>query len=159
MIVKLFEGETTDALSLEAGYDASKITPVWDGLQGELSIKFADDTTISEMKTALGLVELSTEVSLSNSARKVWVFPTLSELSRLGYRVDEATGLVRYYLHDDVNRKFPDASAWALQSILFGKHGYLGTFTSDAEKDIWNTILANNIYVRLALTDTETEGK
>ena len=65
MIVKLFEGETTDALSLEAGYDASKITPVWDGTQGELSIKFADDTTISEMKTALGLVELSTEDVLS----------------------------------------------------------------------------------------------
>ena len=159
VIVKLFEGETTDALSLRSGYNASKITALWNEKKGELSIRFDNTTTVPEMKTALGLVELRTEVSLSDSARKVWVFPTLPELSRLGYRVDEAAGLVRYYLHDNVTQYFEDASAWALQSILFGKHGYLGTFTSQAEKDIWDTILADDIYVRLALTDTETEGK
>ena len=159
VIVKLFEGETTDALSLRSGYNASKITALWNEKKGELSIRFDNTTTVPEMKTALGLVELRAEVSLSDSARKVWVFPTLLGVSKFAHRVDEAAGLVRYYLHDNVDRDFPGASAWALESILFGKHGYLGTFTSQAEKDIWDTILADDIYVRLGLTDTETEGK
>ena len=159
VIVKLFEGETTDALSLRSGYNASKITALWNEKKGELSIRFDNTTTVPEMKTALGLVELSIEVSLSDSARKVWVFPTLSEFPDLPYRFDASAGLARYYLHDNTNRSFSDASTEASQSSLFGKQGYLGVFTSDTGRDIYNAFVSSSVSLRLAISDSVTEGK
>ena len=47
----------------------------------------------------------------------------------------------------------------ASRTSLFGKSGYLGTFTSQAERDIWNDFLSSSDWVRLALTDVATEGK
>ena len=160
VIVKLFEGETTDALSLRSGYNESKITALWNEMKGELSIRFDNTTTVQEMKTALEFLEFESVLSDSASTRKVWIFPTLSGVESLRYRLDASAGLIRYYLHYDVAQRFEDASASALESILFGKHGYLGVFTSQAEKDIWRTIIVeDDTYLHLALTDTETEGK
>ena len=161
VIVKLSGRQAADdALSLATGYDASKVTPGgWNAATGELSIVFADNTTISEMKTALELLELTPEASLSSSTRKVWIFPTLSGVSKYRYRVDEAAGLVRHYLYDSTGRSFADATTAASERILFGKHGYLGVFTSDAERDIYNALVPSSHYLYLGLTDTETEGK
>ena len=35
----------------------------------------------------------------------------------------------------------------------------MGAFTSQAERDIWNTLFTPRTWIRLALTDTETEGE
>ena len=160
VIVKLSGHQADDALSLATGYDASKVTPGgWNAATGELPLEIASGATEADIQAALKLLELRTEVSSSSSTRKVWVFPTLKGLSNLAYRVDETAGLVRYYLHDGKNRDFPEAESVAPRTSLFGKSGYLGTFTSQAERDIWNDFLSSSDWVRLALTDAATEGK
>ena len=68
-------------------------------------------------------------------------------------------GLARYYLHDNTNRSFSDASTEASQSSLFGKQGYLGVFTSDTERDIYNAFVSSVDPLRLAISDSDTEGK
>ena len=161
VIVRLGNMQDGDILSLRTGYDATKIkTADWDATKKELDIEFDNAATTSEMKTALELLEFESALSGSADTRKVSVFPILSGVGGFGYRVDEAAGLARYYLHDNTNRSFSDASTEASQSSLFGKSGYLGVFTSDTERDIYNTLFSSRTWIRcLAITDTATEGK
>ena len=159
LIVKLLNKQTGDVLSLHGLYETSKAAPRWDALAGELSLEFDNAATTSEIQAALALLELDTEVAGSASTRKVWVFPTLLGVSGFHYRVDESAGLVRYYLGDGTRQSFSAASTAASARILFGKNGYLGVFTSQEERDIWNTLYPGGTWIRLALTDAATEGK
>ena len=162
VIVKLSGHQAADdALSLATGYDASKVTPGgWNAATGELPLEIASGATEADIQAALKLLELRAEVSFSSSTRRVWVFPTLPGASDFAYRVDETAGLVRYYLFDNTNRSFVEASTVASESSLFGKQGYLGAFTSDTEKDIYKALLpTTGTWIRLALTDAATEGK
>ena len=160
VIVKLSGHQGDDALSLATGYDASKVTPVWDATKRELSLEIASGATEADIQAALKLVEFDTKIAASASTRKVWVFPTLKDIDNLAYRLDDTAGLVRYYLFDDAVRSFPDASSLASRTSLFGRQGYLGAFTSDTERGIYKDLLpTEGTWVRLALTDAETEGK
>ena len=99
-LLDMLDKQTRDVLSLRSGYNESNITPRWDGSKGELSLEIGGGTTAEEIRAALALLELDTEVAGSASTRRVWVFPVLSGVGNFGYRVDETAGLVRYYLHD-----------------------------------------------------------
>ena len=159
LVVKLQDKESGDALSLRGNYDTSKITPLdWDAESGELSLEVSSGATAAEIGTALGRLWLDTAVSASDGTRQVWVFPTLSGASGFGYRVDETAGLVRYYLYDSTSRSFADATTAAAGRSLFGKSGYLGVPTSDAEKSVYK-LLRKSGDVHLAITDSVEEGK
>ena len=146
-----------DTLSLRSGYDASKVTPgPWDGSTGELSLEFDSSATPADMRAALGKLSLDTTLSLSSSTRKIWIFPTLPGLSHLKYRLDESADLVRYYFYDSTRRTFSEASTEAAGRTLFGKGGYLGMYTSNAEKAIYKTLWTRDMH--LGLTDKATEG-
>ena len=158
VIVRLGDMQDGDILSLRTGYDATKIkTADWDATKKELSIEFDNAATPSEMKTVLGFLEFESALSDSASTRKVWVFPTLSGVGSLRYRLDASAGLVRYYFYDSTSRTFSAASTAASGRSFFGKSGYLGVYTSDTEKSIYTGFNQNNIF--LAITDSATEGK
>ena len=159
LVVKLQDKESGDALSLRGNYDTSKITPLdWDAESGELSLEVSSAATAAEIGTALGRLWLDTAVSASDGTRQVWVFPTLSGVAGLVYRVDETAGLVRYYFYDSTDRTFSAASTEAAGRSLFGKSGYLGVPTSDAEKSVYK-LLRKSGDVHLAITDSVEEGK
>ena len=161
VVVRLLDKRTGDVLSLRSGYDTSKITPQWDGSEGELSLEIGGGTTAAEIRAALALLELDTEVAGSVSMRNVWLFPILSGASGFRYRVDESAGLVRYYFYDSTPRSFADATTAAAGRSLFGKSGYLGVFTSDAERNIYKALRTHNMHLAIS-DDTQlgtTEGK
>ena len=106
VVAKLLDKRIGDVLSLRSGYDTSKVTFRWDGSKGELSMKFDSGASISEIKTALEFLELDTKVASSASTRKVRIFPTLSVVPGFGYRFDETTGSVHYYVNDTVFQSF-----------------------------------------------------
>ena len=160
VVVRLGNKQDGDILSLGTGYDANKFTPgAWNAGTGELPLQIASGATEADIQAALKLLELRAELSLSSSTRKVWVFPILSGVGEFAYRVDETAGLVRYYFYDTTTRSFSDATTEASKRILFGKHGYLGVFTSDTGRDIYNTLVPFDVYLRLAISDSATEGK
>ena len=162
VVVQLEKKQDGDVLSLKTGYDTSKITTlVWDGTKGELDLEIDASATTQEIQTALGLLEFKSLLSSSESARKVWLFPTLSGLGHLSYRVDQTAGLVRYYFYDRGKRNFSSASSAAAGRSLFGKQGYLGLPLSDAEKNIYMNLrsIAPRTDVYLAISDSDTEEK
>ena len=91
-----------------------------------------------------------------------WVYPILEGVSSLlRYRFDEAAGLVRHYFYDSAGRTFSAASTEASGRSLFGKSGYLGVFTSDAEKTIYRALRQHDMHLAMS-DDTQlgtTEGK
>ena len=157
VIVKLSNKQPGDVLSLRSGYGASKITPQWDQATGKLSLEIGSGTTTAEIVRALELLEFKSVLVGSASTREVWIFPTLSGVSGFRYRVDESAGLVRYYFYDTTNLTFSAASTAAEGRTLFGKSGYLGVFTSEAEKTIYKALWKADMHV--AITDVTTEGK
>ena len=160
VIVRLGNMQDGDILSLPTGYDASKVTPRWDQDKGELSLEIASGATEADIQAALKLLEFNSELSASDSTRKVWVFPTLSGVSGFRYRADEAAGLaaglVRYYFYDNTYKSFSAAQSAASARILFGKQGYLGVFTSNAEKIIYRDLSKREIH--LAISDDGSAG-
>ena len=161
LIVRLLDSRTGDVLSLQSGYDASKVTPRWNGPKGELTLEIAGSATTKEMETVLGQLEFNSALSSSANTRKVWVFPILSGVDNLAYRVDETAGLVRYYFYDSQDRSFSDASTAASGRIFFGKRGYLGVPISKEGKDIYRDlkVQAKKSYMHLAISDSVEEGK
>ena len=157
VVVGLLDKRAGDTLSLRTGYDTNKITPRWDDSTGELFLEIGRGATAAEIRAALKLLELDTEIAGFVSTRRVWVFPVLSGVDNFRYRVDEAVGLVRYYLRDSTDRSFSAASTAASRPILFGKQGYLGVPLSDGGKSIYAVLRADDIH--LAITDVQTEGK
>ena len=156
VIVRLLDKQTGDALSLRTGYDASKFQPRWDATRGELSLEIGVGTTAADLQAALGFLEFGSEISSSASVRKVWVFPTLSGVVR--YRVDEAAGLVRYYLLDRTDRSFSEASTEASGRVLFGKQGYLGVPLSDEGRRVYTSQGTSYDGIYLAISDDQSEG-
>ena len=77
IVVRLGDKQNGDILSLRTGYDATKIKTDWRESIGELWLEIGAGTTASEIKTALELLELATKFSVSDSTRKIWLFPTL----------------------------------------------------------------------------------
>ena len=71
-------------------------------------------------------------------------------------------GLVRYYLYDSTSQSFADATTAAAGRSLFGKSGYLGVFTSDAEKEIYKTLRQHDMHLAMSddtqLGTTEASG-
>ena len=157
LVVKLSGWQVGDALSLRGSYDTSKITLEWNESERELSLEIDANATAKDMQTALGVLWLDTSVSASDSTRRIWVFPTLSEVGDLRYLVHESTDQVRYYLYEGAARSFSDASSEAEKRSLFGKRGYLGVFTSSAEKIVYMNL--KKISIHLAISDFTTEGK
>ena len=160
VIVRLGNMQDGDILSLRTEYDTTKIKAAdWDATKKELDIEFYNAATTSEIKTALGFLEFESVLSDSASTRKVWVFPTLSGVGSLRYRLDASAGLARYYLYDSTIQTFSAASTAASGRSFFGKSGYLGVYTSDTEKSIYKEILPLYSSVFLAITDSAAEGK
>ena len=157
VIVKLFDMQNGDVLSLATGYDASKVTPVWDLDKGELSLEIASGATAAEIRTALGTLSLATKFSSSASVRQVLVFPILSGVRGFAYRVDETAGLVRYYHYDLANLSVPDGIEEASKRTLFGKKGYFGMYLSNLEKETYRSIVEDTSY--LPISDSVEEGK
>ena len=157
VVVQLLDKLDGDSLSLQSGYDASKVTPVWDWDTGRLSLALTDDATEADIRTALGLLSLNSRVSDEASARRVWVFPILSGVDKIfRYRVDAGAGLLRYYLYDSELRSFEVAGRKAAGRSLFGKDGYLGVHTSNTEKDIYLGLRTGELH--LAISDAVQEG-
>ena len=155
VVVKLLNKQTGDVLSLQR--NSGDIIPRWDAASGELSLDVASGTTAADIRTALRTLWLDTKVSASSSIRKVWVFPILSGVDDFRYRTDETEGLVRYYLHDGTSRLFSDASTEAAESSLFGRDGYLGVHTSDAERNVY--LYFGTGAIHLGVSDSVEEGK
>ena len=103
-------------------------------------------------------MSLAAELSGSASVRQVWVFPTLSGVDSFDYRVDEAAGLVRYYFYDSTSLSFADATTAATGRSLFGKSGYLGVYTSDAEKNVYEGFGSNDIFWRFRTPRRKENG-
>ena len=168
VVVKLWDSRLGDVLSLRSGYDESKVRPRWKASTGELSLQVLRGASASDVRAALGRLQLETSRVASASTRKVWVFPTLSLFSRpegssfsyssFSYRVDETAGLLRYYFYDITAQSFPEALTAASGRIIFGKKGYLGVPTSNAGKIIYTDLFPVG-RVHLALTDSVEEGK
>ena len=140
VVVKLLDKQSGDALSLQSGYDTAKVTSQWNTSTGELSLDVRIGSATADIRKALGFLSLDTDIASSDSARKVWLFPTFSGLSHLRCHVDEAAGLVRYYLYDTTGRSFSSASSTSSGRELFGKSGYLGMCTSNAGKNIYTAL-------------------
>ena len=64
---------------------------------------------------------------------------------------------MRYYFYDTANRQFVAATTEASGRSLFGKSGYLGVFTSNAERAIYKDLRRGDLH--LGITDVATEGK
>ena len=166
--MRLGDKQDGDVLSLRTGYETTKITTDWDAKERELDIRFARGTTASEIKTALELLELTTKFSVSDSTRKIWLFPTLVGASEFAYRggskfayhFDESEGLARYYLFNDNWLTISEAFKEASERIFFDVHGYMGVPTSTPEIRIYTAFgsLADDD-IHLAVTDSATEGK
>ena len=157
VVVKLFGKLSGDVLSLRTGYDTNKITSGWNQATGELSLTLTPGTTVSDIRTALALLEFESALSGSESTRKVWIFPTLSGVSNFRYRADEAAGLVRYYLYEENPLSVWGAATAASGRVVFGKKGYLGVHASNAESNIYKSLWKRTTH--LAISDSVTEGK
>ena len=158
VVVKLLNKQDGDVLSLQSGYDATKVTSQWNTSTGELFVNLQSGAIAADIRKASGFLSLDTDIASSDAARRVWLFPTLFGLGHLRYRVDEAAGLMRYYLYDTTNRNFPAASSAAAGRSLFGKQGYLGMYTSNAEKNIYIAYMARQSQdIQLALRGSRRE--
>ena len=154
LIVRLLDDESGDALFLEAGYDATKVTsvPQWDDTTKELPVNIASGATPADIRNALSFLSVRTDPASADSERKVWLFPTLSGVDSFRYRVDETAGLVRYYLYDDTVRSRADATTAAAGRSLFGKPGYLGMPLSDEGKEIYKSLGSSASNLHLAIS-------
>ena len=107
---------------------------------------------------ALQALQLEASGAEDVSTREVWVFPTLAGATEVAYRVERSSGMVlRHYVLDASLESYADARKTAEQQRFFGVDGYLGHFSSDAEKSVYGT-MAQGRPLWLGLSDKDNAG-
>ena len=106
---------------------------------------------------ALQALQLEASGAEDVSTREVWVFPTLADATEAAYRVERSSGMVRHYVLDASLESYADARKTAEQQRFFGVDGYLGHFSSDAEKSVYGT-MAQGRSLWLGLSDKDNVG-
>ena len=106
---------------------------------------------------ALQAVQLEASGAEDVSTREVWVFPTLADATEVAYRVERSSGMVRHYVLDASLESYADARKTAEQQRFFGVDGYLGHFSSDAEKSVYGS-MAQGRSLWLGLSDKDNAG-
>ena len=162
IIVKLWDAQPEDRISLAETYSSSSVLrDTWDGTHGELRLELkagaASPAVAEAFLDALQALQLEASGAEDVSTREVWVFPTLSGASEVAYRVERSSGMVRHYVLDASLESYADARKTAEQQRFFGVDGYLGHFSSDAEKSVYGT-MAQGRPLWLGLSDKDNAG-
>ena len=161
VIVRLLDMQEGDVLSLQSGYDTSKITPDWDQDEGKSCLwRLRPERRKQRFKTALGTLS-SWILSSSASVRQVWVFPIQSRGSLMFFIAWIRPQVwLRYYFYDITEVTITPTRKAAAERSLFGKQGYLGFPTSDAERSMYLRISENpGSIIHVGISDEVQEGK
>ena len=162
IVVKLWDAQPEDRISLAETYTGgSVLRDTWDDARGELRLepraKAASPAVAEAFLDALQALQLEASGAEDVSTREVWVFPTLADASEVAYRVERSSGMVRHYVLDASLESYADARKTAEQQRFFGADGYLGHFSSDAEKSVYGT-MAQGRPLWLGLSDKDNTG-
>ena len=162
IVVKLWDAQPEDRISLAETYSSSSVLrDTWDDARGELRLDpragAASPAVAEAFLEALQAVQLEASGAEDASTREVWVFPTLSGASEVAYRVERSSGMVRHYVLDASLESYADAHKTAEQQRFFGVDGYLGHFSSDAEKSVYGS-MAQGRPLWLGLSDKDNAG-
>ena len=145
IVVKLWDAQPEDRISLAETYSSSSVLrDTWDDARGELRLEpragAASPAVAEAFLDALQALQLEASGAEDVSTREVWVFPTLAGASEVAYRVERSSGMVRHYVLDASLESYADARKTAEQQRFFGVDGYLGHFSSDAEKSVYGSM-------------------
>ena len=162
IVVKLWDAQPEDRISLAETYSSSSVLrDTWDDARGELRLEpragAASPAVAEAFLDALKAVQLEASGAEDASTREVWVFPTLAGASEVAYRVERSSGMVRHYVLDASLESYADARKTAEQQRFFGVDGYLGHFSSDAEKSVYGS-MAQGRPLWLGLSDKDNVG-
>ena len=164
IVVKLWNAQPEDRISLAETYSSSSVPrDTWDNARGELRLEIKAGVALPTQDVgeafldALKAVQLEASGAEDVSTREVWVFPSLADASEVAYRVERSSGMVRHYVLDASLESYADARKTAEQQRFFGVDGYLGHFSSDAEKSVYGT-MAQGRSLWLGLSDKDNAG-
>ena len=162
IVVKLWDAQPEDRISLAETYTGNSVLrDTWDDARGELRLEpkagAASPAVAEAFLDALKAVQLEASGAEDVSTREVWVFPTLAGASEVAYRVERSSGMVRHYVLDASLESYADARKTAEQQRFFGVDGYLGHFSSDAEKSVYGS-MAQGRPLWLGLSDKNNAG-
>ena len=162
IVVKLWDAQPKDRISLAETYSSSSVLrDTWDDARGELRLEpragAASPAVAEAFLDALQALQLEASGAEDASTREVWVFPTLAGASEVAYRVERSSGMVRHYVLDASLESYADARKTAEQQRFFGVDGYLGHFSSDAEKAVYGS-MAQGHPLWLGLSDKDNTG-
>ena len=163
IVVKLWDAQPEDRISLAETYTGNSVLrDTWDDARGELRLEpraagAASPAVAEAFLDALQALQLEASGAEDVSTREVWVFPTLADASEVAYRVERSSGMVRHYVLDASLESYADARKTAEQQRFFGVDGYLGHFSSDAEKSVYGT-MAQGRSLWLGLSDKDNVG-
>ena len=162
IVVKLWDVQPEDRISLAETYSSSSVLrDTWDDARGELRLEpragAASPAVAEAFLDALQALQLEASGAEDVSTWEVWVFPTLAGASEVAYRVERSSGMVRHYVLDASLESYADARKTAEQQRFFGADGYLGHFSSDAEKSVYGT-MAQGRPLWLGLSDKDNTG-
>ena len=162
IVVKLWDAQPEDRISLAETYTGNSVLrDTWDDARGELRLEpragAASPAVAEAFLDALQALQLEASGAEDVSTREVWVFPTLAGTSEVAYRVERSSGMVRHYVLDASLESYADARKTAEQQRFFGVDGYLGHFSSDAEKSVYGT-MAQGRPLWLGLSDKDNTG-
>ena len=161
-MVKLWDAQPEDRISLAETYTGNSVLrDTWDDARGELRLEpragAASPAVAEAFLDALQALQLEASGAEDVSTREVWVFPTLADATEVAYRVERSSGMVRHYVLDASLESYADARKTAEQQRFFGVDGYLGHFSSDAEKSVYGT-MAQGRSLWLGLSDKDNVG-
>ena len=162
IVVKLWDAQPEDRISLAETYTGNSVLrDTWDDARGELRLEpragAASPAVAEAFLDALQALQLEASGAEDVSTREVWVFPTLAGASEVAYRVERSSGMVRHYVLDASLESYADARKTAEQQRFFGADGYLGHFSSDAEKSVYGS-MAQGRPLWLGLSDRDNVG-
>ena len=164
IVVKLWDAQPEDRISLAETYTGNSVLrDTWDDARGELRLELKAGAALPTQDVAeafldaLQALQLEASGAEDVSTREVWVFPTLADATEVAYRVERSSGMVRHYVLDASLESYADARKTAEQQRFFGVDGYLGHFSSDAEKSVYGT-MAQGRSLWLGLSDKDNVG-